>query len=587
MEKSLAVFCVMNLNGRIQNSLNCRDLPDAVRELHLRRLLDKDESLGDVLKYFGYKLSMVQSNKNAIMTIMNDLLWELMSVMWDKDYLVSKWRLHSDETLMDAKESKSAKDLWKDKQLGESLSRIREMEAQLSQLEMFRERAAALMHTQVQADETWKLESEVFFVPSECVVIDAVNDGHEEALQSLSVSYESRIRELENEKDALQAIVEKAKLVEGSMWSSQSRAGSIGLDSTVFSEAETRGTSSQDSRIDNIQSQEQEVIKQREIANHERMDEFLAEIVEKDEIIQILSDELRAVSVGVKNARRSTAPISRRNAPIGIDVPGAVSKTGSVAFEEKRVELAEANTQNERLRMNLASLETENASLLSRVESLETQTVRNNRISSARNSGDKNDSISQRAPSSAGIDHVDSPAQTVENTVVLSTRKSALVEIQGCGNDSERDRELEAEREKTRQAIEETKTVKFCLNELERQLASLQFQLRQAGVKQEHIKSALAKSGLTNLMRASRAAVFERLYRDAMDRITRMEKIRKEVHEIQARQFIKKFASGMATSLFDGAVRDHPTTAPNRTHILGGGYLVDPLQQRGGRKDFS
>ena len=88
--------------------------------------------------------------------------------------------------------------------------------------------------------------------------------------------------------------------------------------------------------------------------------------------------------------------------------------------------------------------------------------------------------------------------------------------------------------------IEETRKVKIGLGELERQIAALQHQLRQSGVKQEHIESALASSGLVHLVQANRVGVFERLYQDALERMVKMEKIRERFKQIQQREYERK-----------------------------------------------
>ncbi len=99
---------------------------------------------------------------------------------------------------------------------------------------------------------------------------------------------------------------------------------------------------------------------------------------------------------------------------------------------------------------------------------------------------------------------------------------------------------LNVEREKTKKAMEETQMARSCLNELERQLATLQQLLRNSGVKEEQINSAMNKSGLTKLLESSRVGVFERLYRDAVERMVKMNKIRQLVHEIESKELERK-----------------------------------------------
>jgi hypothetical protein len=105
-------------------------------------------------------------------------------------------------------------------------------------------------------------------------------------------------------------------------------------------------------------------------------------------------------------------------------------------------------------------------------------------------------------------------------------------------------RMIEDERTKASLAIEETRKVKICLGELERQIAALQHQLRQAGVEQHHIESALTRSGLVHLVQSNRVGVFERLYQDALDRMVKMDKIRERFRDIQRAEYMRLMKDG-------------------------------------------
>ena len=134
---------------------------------------------------------------------------------------------------------------------------------------------------------------------------------------------------------------------------------------------------------------------------------------------------------------------------------------------------------------------------------------------------------------------------------------------------------LKQERQRSTAAIEETKKAKVCLGELERQLASLQHQLRRSGVKQEHIHAALTNSGLVRLMKVNRVGVFERLYHDAVERMIKMDKIRVKVHEIEEKNFVRKMQGAVqpTLSLFGLSGKEKLVSSPRFNHFHhGSGY---------------
>jgi regulator of extracellular matrix RemA (YlzA/DUF370 family) len=290
---------------------------------------------------------------------------------------------------------------------------------------------------------------------------------------------------------------------------------------------------------------------QRESEDELRVDELLGELVEKDEIISIVSNELMRVSKILEETgtspRRSTAPNTQRGAAIEI--------------AEKDTVISSLHLENETLRMLASDLESHTTRIILELEHMHASSVTIHEENSV--------------PTSESV------TQTEEVRVALTTRSGPGIVVIEHGEEKVL-LELEEEREKTRKAMEETARVKICLTELERQLATLQFQLRKSGVKQEQIHTAMLRSGLNNLMRVNRAAVFERLYQDAVDRMKRMEKIREQVKQIQARQFLKKYAVHSS-----GSDPEFPHTWVGRSNesrhqVLGGGFLagLHTLQRR-------
>jgi len=294
------------------------------------------------------------------------------------------------------------------------------------------------------------------------------------------------------------------------------------------------------SDVEMIQLRMQEVdsIKEREIADEERIHDLLVEIIEKDEIIETFHDEIdRLTLLGTMGASAAAAllgssPRERKSARgivdnftiatgEGVITSPAEALSGRI-LEERWVEIKKLRIENERLGNLISQITISSAAALdndSRHETIE--------------SGVQSDMIEEKV----GMDCDDNSGASRR---ILSACIPEMHAIFFPGNIYDPNEDILAlERKKTAQAIEESRKVKICLGELERQITALQHQLRQAGVSQHHIESALTHSGLVHLVRSNRVGVFERLYQDALNRMIKMDKIRERFREIQRAEYLR------------------------------------------------
>jgi hypothetical protein len=598
----------MNFAQRIDASIESTHSFPTLRELELRKLILEDSALVDAIKLFAFKVSHVQGNMNAVLNLANNLLWDLMTVMWDNDYLISKKRLmhilHGNLDIEPGRPSAAEELLrMKDLELRSAADNIKSLQQQLIDMQkitlqpigvlsceridvcnLLKQMGTSLTQESMSAiklpeDTHTSTDSSV---RESGVIAHASIKCAASRAESLGTHLESRSSQLRSHQGSSNrtasdsfTILEEASIVTPLTPLAEVDCFSSTLEreteSATLSDAETRVATSHLSRSDELRLEEVQLMKQRERDDEFRINELLSEIVEKDEIISVITDELKRVSARVRefgtSPRRSTAPNSRRASDVDMLLGTKVSTTVANALKEREAELIEYRTQNEALRMHVADLESYESGRF-RIYDMRRPHMVDNLCQ-----------VTTRCLESVECDIFGTPPRP--EPCFIQT-KGDILEITASEKISELEcallKSIDEERKRTSDAMEETKRVKYCLNELERQLAALQFQLRRSGVKQEHIRKALAKSGLTTLMQASRSAVFERLYRDAVDRMKRMELVRQQVTEIQARQFIKKFSSGTSLSVFDGAVRVHPAFRPStvapRVHILGGGFLL-------------
>jgi hypothetical protein len=193
----------------------------------------------------------------------------------------------------------------------------------------------------------------------------------------------------------------------------------------------------------------------------------------------------------------------------------------------------------------------------------------------------QDESISARIPSSDRKESFDTPCQTLDVVASLTCTLERGVHIPPVAERVDLLAMLEEERGCAEAAMRETEKTKISLGQLEKKLVMLQLQLKRSGVKEAHIKSALTRSGLTGFMRENRAGVFERLYKDAFDRVIRMQRIREKIHQAQWREFnarvsCKTVSSGsenmsnlLGTPFFNPPVSATTTPEP---HFYGGGW---------------
>ena len=315
-----------------------------------------------------------------------------------------------------------------------------------------------------------------------------------------------------------------------------------------ISHRSSKNSSKSTARVEAMMREEVTLMKQREAEDEVRINELLRELIEKDEMIATLSREVDRGHI-VRDPHEEV-PASARVA---------------VIMDERMSELTEMRVQNEQLKVIMAALDAERNSLIERVDILQQSAPpavaisrRQSRAATISEMVETEPTVSSRVtPSLSGANMVDSPTQTLTILPILSVVKLSGIEViseavEPMGRE-EIEAQLEAEKANTANAIAETQRVKVCLSELERQLASMQFQLRKSGVKHEHIVQAMAHSGLTQFMRANRTGVFERLYQDALNRMIKMEKIREKVRIIESKEYMRKeqVASWSAANVYE------------------------------------
>ncbi len=590
--------------SQIEYALQAKGSFEFLRELHLRDFVSKTSCLEDIIKLFTKKLTLVNSNQNATITLLEEFVWALLTSLWDSEFLVPKVEILNRLRSSNSSEKVTAAQMEaklssKTKELGNAMVTIGVLETRLDELAIILAQERQNRPTLDQGNQTDSHSADCNSVSNqtECVnLLSAESFGFDISSMETETygtqlpntarfppfqgesfgfdispmetetygtqqpntarylpfqgeSFGFDISPMETETygtqqpntardlpfEGLETVTEH----EGNIGPNQfSACSSKQDDATYGADRDYPGTADEpetwevtpEPAYGNTDPAERQRLSGNDIAEI-RINQLLQEIAEKDEIINVVSEELHRVSARVRDfgtsPRRSTAPGSRRLTPVDLTIPGIVSESVSSALDETQVEIALLKTECECLRMTICEFEAENVRLSSRLDMM------------------------KAAAPDIQYNCVEELVQTEIINIALTTRKHGSIAIEGdLSEEMLLRRELAEERIKSQNALDETERVKMCIDELETQLASMEFQLRRAGVKHEHIHKAMMKSGLTNLLRGSRAVVFERLYQDAMDRIKRMERIREKVWEIQKRQFNKKFpASTMSQEI--------------------------------------
>jgi hypothetical protein len=544
-----------------------------LREIELAKLLETEPALTDSVCDFGYKVLVASGNRNMIMTFLEEFLWTTLIQLWDTGNLVQSPTAKRSEPVRGG----SLEFAMKDKQLKSAQEIIKSLRSEISRLGRMRqlERSASVVmqSTDPKLSKTFEedadrqpddnpvavdtpsmeeVEESEFFVEVgtctdpepfftlistdigsvtdpdplvvECerlrsIIAKAETDFHASTESVSGGDSEERPQlsetdDIVGESPRLALIRTRAEVVFEQVLPTVTVDDSAGGSSPMVS--------TERSRLADLKARELELMKEREIADELRIEELLREIVEKDEIIKTFHEELDRV--------RSKSPeiVIRSDE----ETMANVHVVSSRVVEERLLEIHELRDENTRLTNLVFDMEKrftdnkdEGLQSMSRVhlvtENVATATDLFDQpilVKSEENLGDQ-----------------DGGEKVAEFTMC---RVSLIVLVATGQSVHEKHLEEERDREAARaaRAIEETRKVKICLGELERQIAALQHQLRQSGVKQEHIESALASSGLVYLVKSNRVGVFERLYQDALERMVKMEKIRERFKEIQQRE---------------------------------------------------
>lgn len=556
-----------------------------LREIEITKLIENEPLLGDAVCDFGYKMLIAKDNHNMIINFLEEFLWTTLVKLWDTGNLSQSpaAKKHESNTLGGAvelaikeKQLKSAQDIIKSlRNEIAKLTRLRQIERSQSLavdstnpdklvpvLEQLREDITALdqptdsIHTPEVVDDS---ESDFFVEMGTCtdpelLITKTFSDSAimtesdpllmecetlrlmvAQAQADLHASTESvsggdsderplpsENGDYEQESPRVALIRTRAEVVfEHVLPSIAIVDESVGNSSPMVS--------TERSRLADLKTRELELMKEREIADELRIEELLREIVEKDEIIKTFHEELNRVGP-VKSEQFITDSKNEETLTVH-------SVSGRIV-EERLLEIHELRQENTRLTNLLYGLEGKYAG--------------NNKLVVDEQVECDNDNMTALAFATEEIQTDNDLMKFVESGLLHApqdrsqftvSRMSAVV-VTGSAGMTSHEKRLEEERDReaarAARAIEETRKVKIGLGELERQIAALQHQLRQSGVKQEHIESALASSGLVHLVQANRVGVFERLYQDALERMVKMEKIRERFKQIQQREYERK-----------------------------------------------
>ena len=582
-----------------------------VRDVELDDILDTNQPIRDILHLCAHKVSLVRGNKHATLTVIQDMIWAVLSTLWDQDLLMKKHEIlkliKSNDNPSDEIASLRFKLAMRDKELKNAFEAMQNLEMQSRHPEL--SCCSLESWDTVGVCEAGKLTYDVMvgkepnqlvISSSQCVELHGLqpttnNEGLLTQIGSLQAENQrlsgtttessggSGLPATEDRptrsEDTLRPLTRGRSMVTDPPTRPLSRARSIMTEQAgqVFPVADSgvqAGQARTDSltEIDGSQTDNPELM--RETFEDVRINQLLFEITEKDELIETLSVEL-----GRATSRRSSTSSSKVLGCSPSEVPAILTQRLN-ELETLRTHLTSLSITVNELRAEKASLEARLAASGSPVEiaSVIRRPVTGRRRDVLEDSG----RISERSQSLFDPEYTDSPCQTDDIISLLSSRALPAIIIRSVDTESDLIAELEAERLKTEKAVEETRRAKVCLDELERQLVSLQFQLRKAGVNHDHIQHAMRRSGLSGLLRASHAGVFERLYRDALERMERFEKIRCEAHALQASRLMRRAASADVPS---HSVSVHSTlpllAVPGRRsprgvtrHAFGGGFIA-------------
>lgn len=646
----------MQLQTRIEQLVKGNKSLPHIRDIELEKLVRGEPELTEAVLRSSYRVLSVHQNENATMSILEDMMSNILNILWEKDKLVVKTEvLKSIKDVVPTQPVQArvsmANDLAiKDRQLKTALETIKTLRGELTRLtraSSAREASAAETAETEPADaapvdvptpsaeaevrtetrQFWAVGTETDPVDMSeierlCLEIELLRGhlhGSETVMETLTseLAHERELTALTEEKDVLgdtmRSIAESAALSTSTRVNLIRKRSSMALESifpTVepiakvepemplphtfdssnpsietrtlsFIEEGTsprlishrsaesshpKSVSSSSARLEHLRIEELELMRQREVEDDLRIKALLREVVEKDELISVLSSRVTELSTVLaspkpESPRRASTVDTQSivhyerltlSAPLNSSDQGGPlpslpepSHQVSIILEEQLEQIAALQSQNDKLNQILTVFEEERESLTQRVEFLE-----------------KNPLIVAKTPR---------PGFSVTKEVPRMTDEEEGEAVMPCDFSLSRSDYVviippaevvasarlqvmyEAERSRANQAMEETHKARVCLSELERQLEAMKMQLRNSGVKHKDIEEAMEKAGLASLLVSARIGVFERLYQDALDRMARMERIREQVKQIQRKEYLKRVVApqNVVSNLFE------------------------------------
>ena len=531
MEKETRINALFKIHDKIKHR----------REFEIDGIVKQMPKLLEAVAYYAQKAVCVAGNRNATLNVVEDHLWSILGSLWDDRLLIPRKGSPVARTdKCDDQTSQHSELIATQNKLNTALDLIDSLRSQIDALNATL--SFGTTHTPTkksEADEIVQVSSPLVTPGRFGTLPDASGDGVDSVVGVFTMSSTERIIIDTDPEFVIEPcmgywVIERP---------SESQEALVERENTASTEASSAiGRRS----IKRTESSDQNIARENEL----RINSLLHEVIERDELINSLSEELNRIKGNAVEAIREASADDKRNSSGKIDIGDNDNVRDILTGRIREI--------NE-LRQKVSDLESKNLRVLGERDLLQIQLDKMNEESStqrvvvkrsvfASTSGlvsveeNKDESISARIASSVNKECFDSPCQTADFIVTLSCTVARHVNIPPSldGNLLVR---LEQEHESAVCAMRETEKTKMSLGQLEKQLAILQLQLKRHGVKEAHIHTAMSRSGLTRLMKANKPGVFERLYQDAFNRIVRMQRIRDELRELQSREFCKRISS--------------------------------------------
>jgi hypothetical protein len=632
----------MIFTERLDALVSMRESLPHVREIELKRIIDREPRLADSIGVFGRKILLASGSRETSLTILHDYMWSILITLWDGKHLTRSADvidMYADmNTIADENGKMSA-----DKQLRSALGLINSLKSEVSRLRMALQirdgthcyLIESFLHIDIppptQSDEITLVQCELVdecageqvsssdhqIMTDRCVVVDTLVGDTHTVFDSFVITDADPRLATNNSEAFTDGMCLVDELVGDHLNTSDSQVATDNLTRPVLSiqslpsvtlsplVTRRRELSIRQFQAANIVPDhlEMDELEQKDRDHKNRIDQLVQEMSEKQAVILTLNREVDRLDTIAKQTlillerprpftgvSQSFEELSIRPMELPRMVDDATSQltflrnqeTGMTPIEvisaiEQVPESAQVTPaepvvdtkEMTRLRVELTQLH--------RVLGEFTQIGEEKRRRLTMCQFELDTDIHPFDVQSCGAE-TSGPGLIAGSDEVSQT-------VQKMGQFDEIEKLLEIEKEKTRKAIAETEKIKACLSELQKQLAALQELLREAGVTDEQISAAMTASGLKTILESSGNTVFDRLYKDAVDRMVRMSKIRHVVHEMEARHLERRLLgrsnSGMIVSAREHHGARHTEQIlrnPGRrlsNRFLGGGYRAN------------